>query len=120
MDGFDQYISEEETKLKKWYTITFSAKLDENDVRAMGSCFYEAMEESMLISECSNLKIEAEPGSENGGSKTWRTVTFSAKLDEDDISAMRSCFYEAMNESMLIQECTDLEIKEEEKDENNG
>ena len=52
--------------------------------------------------------------------KKWYTITFSAKLDENDVRAMGSCFYEAMNESMLIQECTDLEIKEEEKDENNG
>ena len=32
MDGFDQYISEEGTKLKKWYTVRFSAKLDEDDI----------------------------------------------------------------------------------------
>lgn len=45
---------------KHWYTIKFSAKLSQDDLRAMNKCFFDAMEESMLISECSNLSIEVE------------------------------------------------------------
>ena len=45
---------------KKWYTVTFSAKMSEDDVRAMKKCFYDAMEESMQISPCADLNIELE------------------------------------------------------------
>ncbi len=45
---------------KKWYTITFSAEMTEDDVRAMQKCFYDAMEEAMQISPCANLKIQLE------------------------------------------------------------
>lgn len=45
---------------KLWYTVTFSAKMSEDDVRAMKKCFYDAMEEAMQISPCSDLKIELE------------------------------------------------------------
>lgn len=119
MDGLDQCIAEEETKVKKWYTITFSAKLDDDDIRAMNTCFYDAMDNSMLIHECANLKIKDDPNDEEGGFKKWRIITFSAKLDEDDVRAMKSCFYDAMNEAMVIKECADLKIKEEKDYENN-
>ena len=42
---------------KKWYTVTFSAEMSEDDVRAMQKCFYDAMEEAMQISPCAGLKI---------------------------------------------------------------
>lgn len=45
---------------KKWYTVTFSAKMTEDDVRAMKKCFYDAMEEAMKISPCAALDIELE------------------------------------------------------------
>jgi hypothetical protein len=45
---------------KKWYTITFSAQMTEDDVRAMKKCFYDAMEEAMEISPCANLEITLE------------------------------------------------------------
>lgn len=45
---------------KKWYTVTFSAQMTEDDVRAMKKCFYDAMEEAMEISPCANLKITLE------------------------------------------------------------
>jgi hypothetical protein len=45
---------------KQWYTITFSAEMTEDDVRAMKKCFYDAMEEAMQISPCAGLKIEPE------------------------------------------------------------
>ena len=45
---------------KQWYTVTFSAKMTEDDVRAMKKCFYDAMEETMQISECVALDIELE------------------------------------------------------------
>lgn len=46
--------------MKQWHTITFSAKLDQDDIKAMNKCFYDAMKESMEISECANLMIRAE------------------------------------------------------------
>lgn len=46
--------------------------------------------------------------------KKWYTIKFSAKLDEDDVRAMKSCFFDAMNESMDIYELADFEITEEE------
>lgn len=43
---------------KKTYQITFMADLNEDDVRAMKKCFYDAMLESMQISPVWNLKLE--------------------------------------------------------------
>jgi hypothetical protein len=45
---------------KQWYTVSFSAKMTEEDVRAMKNCFYQAMEEAMEISPCVALDIELE------------------------------------------------------------
>jgi hypothetical protein len=45
---------------KLWYTVTFSAKMSEDDVRAMKKCFYDAMEEAMEISPCASLNIRLE------------------------------------------------------------
>jgi hypothetical protein len=47
--------------------------------------------------------------------RKWYTVKFSAKMDEEDIRAMKNCFYQAMNESMLIEEMAGLEITPEEE-----
>lgn len=41
-------------------------------------------------------------------------VTFMAELTEDDLNAMQSCFYQAMNEAMEIEEVWGLEIEEDE------
>lgn len=49
---------------KRWYTITFSAKLDSDDIRAMNKCFFDAMNDAMLITECSNLEIKEESDNE--------------------------------------------------------
>ena len=46
--------------MKQWHTITFSAKVDQDDIRALNKCFYDAMKESMEISECADLMIRAE------------------------------------------------------------
>lgn len=43
---------------KKWHKITFYAKLDSEDLRAMNKCFFDAMSEAMGIDECDNLTIE--------------------------------------------------------------
>lgn len=45
---------------KKWYTVTFSAEMTEDDVRAMNKYFYDTMEEAMQISPCANLEIKPE------------------------------------------------------------
>lgn len=47
--------------------------------------------------------------------KTYQ-ITFKAELTEDDLNAMQSCFYQAMNESMEISEVWGLEIKEDKED----
>lgn len=44
--------------------------------------------------------------------KTYK-ITFKAELTEDDLNAMQSCFYQAMNESMEIEEVWGLEIEED-------
>ena len=46
--------------MKQWHTITFSAKVDQDDIRALNKCFYDAMQKSMEISECSSLTIKPE------------------------------------------------------------
>ena len=55
--------------------------------------------------------------------KTYK-ITFKAELTEDDLNAMQSCFYQAMNESMEIEEVWGLEIEEDKEDDflepNNG
>ena len=47
--------------------------------------------------------------------KTYK-ITFNANLSEDDLKAMKGCFYQAMNESMEISEVWGLEIKEDKED----
>lgn len=47
--------------------------------------------------------------------KTYK-ITFYAELTEDDIKAMNGCFYQAMNESMEIDDVWGLEIEEDEDD----
>lgn len=44
--------------------------------------------------------------------KTYK-ITFMAELTEDDIKAMNGCFYQAMNESMEINDIWGLEIEED-------
>lgn len=44
--------------------------------------------------------------------KTYK-ITFRTELSEDDLNAMQSCFYDAMNESMKIEEVWGLEIEED-------
>ena len=42
----------------KWYRISFSAKLNADDLRAMKKCFFDAMNEAMEIYDLENLVIE--------------------------------------------------------------
>jgi hypothetical protein len=42
--------------------------------------------------------------------KTYK-ITFKAELSEDDVRAMNGCFYQAMNESMEIEDVWGLELK---------
>ena len=44
--------------MKKVYKITFYAELNEDDVNAMQSCFYDAMNESMDIYGLYGLELE--------------------------------------------------------------
>lgn len=43
---------------KKWYKVSFYAQMTEEDIKAMNSSFYAAMEESMDIYGCEGLMIE--------------------------------------------------------------
>ena len=62
--------------MKKWYTITFSAKMSEDDVRAMKKYFYDTMEESMEIGPCSNLNIKLDDDQkENPSAKEEDKIT---------------------------------------------
>ena len=47
--------------------------------------------------------------------KTYK-ITFMAELTEDDVRAMNGCFYQAMNESMEIDDVWGLEIEEDSSD----
>lgn len=38
-------------------------------------------------------------------------ITFYAELSEDDVRAMNGCFYQAMNESMELEDVWGLELK---------
>ena len=55
--------------------------------------------------------------------KTYK-ITFKAELTEDDLNAMQSCFYQAMNEAMEIEEVWGLEVEEDKEEDflepNNG
>ena len=44
--------------MKRVYKITFYAELNEDDVRAMNDCFYQAMNESMDIYGLYGLELE--------------------------------------------------------------
>lgn len=42
---------------KKWYTVTFQAKMNDDNIRAMKKYFYDTMEQSMQINKCRCLDI---------------------------------------------------------------
>ena len=50
--------------MKKWYKVTFYAKMNEADIKAMNSSFYPTMKESMEISSCEGLQIEEDDTTE--------------------------------------------------------
>lgn len=49
---------------KKWYKVTFYAKMTEEDVKAMNGCFYETMAQDMQIDEVDGLSIQEEDTSD--------------------------------------------------------
>lgn len=52
-----RYEAPAEPEEAKWYRISFSAKLDPDDLRAMKKCFFDAMNESMEIYDLEGLEI---------------------------------------------------------------
>lgn len=68
---------------KQWYTVSFSAKMTEDDVKAMYGCFYQAMEEAMEIDECAALDIELEDDQDED---EYVEIEFFGS-DEGDINA---------------------------------
>lgn len=88
----------------KWYKITFNAKLDASDIRAMNKCFYDTMNEAMDIYDLADLELRQNDDDYE--------ITFSAKLTNSDLHAMNNCFFSAMWEEMGI-ECNNLKIEKE-------
>lgn len=43
--------------------------------------------------------------------KKWYKVTFYASMTEEDVKAMKGCFYETMDEAMAIDNCSGLDIE---------
>ena len=64
--------------MKKVYKVTFYAELNEDDVKAMQGCFYQAMNESMDIYGLYGLKLE----------------DTGAKVPDDDESDIREVSFE--------------------------
>lgn len=100
---------------KKWYTVTFSAKMSDDDVRAMKKCFYDAMEEGMWISECANLNIELENEEELTMTNERKVELFDKAMDwiyRQLVYADRLQYEETLEEIGF----TDEEIAEELRD----
>ena len=68
--------------MKKWYTVKFSAKMSEDDVRAMNKCFYDTMEESMQISPCADLTIKLD---NNQNDVVETNITPDIILEKEDL-----------------------------------
>ena len=68
--------------MKKWYTVKFSAKMSEDDVRAMNKCFYDAMEEAMQISPCADLTIQLD---NNQNNVVETNITPDIILEKEDL-----------------------------------
>lgn len=51
--------------------------------------------------------------------KKWYKVTFYASMTDDDVRAMKNCFFNAMDEAMQIDNCSglDIELDDEENEE---
>ena len=53
-------LCKDTSKEKEWYKVSFYANMNKEDIRAMNSCFFEAMKETMLIEDCAALNIEVD------------------------------------------------------------
>lgn len=77
--------------MKKTYTITFKAELTEDDVKAMNGCFYQAMNESMEISEVWGLEIrEADNDFEGRPPEIKEAQKYTPHID-DVIDGLMAC-----------------------------
>lgn len=77
---------------------------------------YIAQEKKRLVDlglEPDLIEPEADVEDEDEDDAKWYRISFSAKLNADDLRAMQKCFFDAMNEAMEIYDLDDLEIKEE-------
>jgi hypothetical protein len=71
--------------MKKTYQITFKAELTEDDVKAMKGCFYQAMNESMEISEVWGLEIKEDKGDD------FKTDLYGFYHIHDCVDALMNC-----------------------------
>jgi len=46
-------------------------------------------------------------------SKKWYKVTFYAEMTDEDVKAMKGCFFAAMSDAMEISNCEGLKIEED-------
>lgn len=52
--------------MKKWYTVSFAAKLDDDDIRALQKYFYESLKNDLNISDVCALDIDRDRSYEDG------------------------------------------------------
>ena len=77
---------------KLWYTVTFSAAMTEDDVRAMKKCFYDAMEEAMEIGPCANLNIKLEDAQDKEADLVLDCDAYELDLRTGNIKVDNSVF----------------------------
>lgn len=105
--------------MKKTYKITFMAELNEDDLNAMQSCFYQAMNESMEIEDVWGLELEAVDGDNDGNKEVSFDRVLPVVMDWfsfiDDADNIAQTFAIGMTEGkdpmdILIDVCSEYQL----------
>ena len=105
--------------MKKVYKITFMAELSEDDLNAMQSCFYQAMNESMEIEDVWGLELEAVDGDNDGNKEVSFDRVLPVVMDWfsfiDDADNIAQTFAIGMTEGkdpmdILIDVCSEYQL----------
>lgn len=105
--------------MKKAYKITFMAELNEDDLNAMQSCFYQAMNESMEIEDVWGLELEAVDGDNDGNKEVSFDRVLPVVMDWfsfiDDADNIAQTFAIGMTEGkdpidILIDVCSEYQL----------
>lgn len=105
--------------MKKTYKITFKAELSEDDLNAMQSCFYQAMNEAMEIEEVWGLEMEVVDGGETDSKEVSFDEVLPVVMDWfsfiDDADNIAQTFAIGMSEGkepmdILIDVCSDYRL----------